>query len=94
MRFFPSATQILVQELDDRFPQYKVMSAFGVLYLQFWCQGDTEELFDKNLHILMDTYGHEIFLSEGDKKMLLKPLTDHDALISQRALFKTCMKSN
>jgi len=42
----------------------------------------------------MDTYGHGRILGEGDKKLLIKPLIDRDALMAQRSLFKTCMKSN
>lgn len=42
----------------------------------------------------MDTYGHGKILGEGEKKLLIPVLLDRDALMSQRGLFKTCMKSN
>jgi len=51
-------------------------------------------MFDKHLWTFMDTYGHGKLLGEGDKIFLIKPFIDQDALISQWALFKTCMKSN
>jgi hypothetical protein len=88
------AAEMLVKELEDRFPAHHVMNAFGILYPQFWCQGSAEEMFDKHLRTLMDTYGHGNFLGEGDKKMLIKPLIDREAIMSQRGLFKACMKSN
>lgn len=85
---------MLVHELDERFPAHHVMNAFGVLYPQYWCQVSAEETFDKHLRVLMDTYGHGKILGEGENKLLVTPLINRDALISQRALFKTCMKSN
>lgn len=51
-------------------------------------------MFDKHFRMLMDTYYHKKILEEGDKKMLIKLLIDHDALMSQRGLFKACMKSS
>ena len=81
-------------EFDARFLAHNVMNAFGIFYPQYWCQLNAEEAFDNHLCTLMDTYGHGNFLGEGDKKLLIKPLIDQDSLISQRALFKTCMKSN
>jgi len=85
---------MLVTELDARFPAQHVMNAFGILYPQYWCAPNAEEAFDSYLRTLMDTYGHEKILGEGDQKILIRPVIDRDALIAQRALFKTCMKSN
>jgi len=42
----------------------------------------------------MEAYSHGKILGEGDKKLLIRPLINRDALMSQRGLFKTCMKSN
>lgn len=83
-----------MQELDARFPAHHVMNAFGIFCPQYWWQVSAEEMFDKHLRILMDVYGHAKILGEGEGKLLIKPIIDRDALISQRALFKTCMKSN
>jgi hypothetical protein len=88
------AAKMLVEELDARFPAHHVMNAFGILYPQYWVQLSAEEMFDKHLRILMDTYGHGKILGEGEKKLLIPALLDRDALMSQRGLFKTCMKSN
>lgn len=88
------AAKLLVTELDARFPAQHVMNAMGILYPQYWCTPNAEDMFDSHLRTLMDMYGHGRILGEGEKKLLIKPLIDRDALISQRALFKTCMKSN
>jgi hypothetical protein len=90
----PGAAKMLIAELDARFPTHNVMNAFGIFYPQYWCQLNAEEAFDNHLRTLMDTYGHGKILGEGDKKLLIPPMIDRETLISQRALFKTCMKSN
>jgi hypothetical protein len=88
------AAKVLVAELDARFPNHNVMNAFGIFYPQYWCNVNAEDAFDGHLRTLMDTYGHGKILGEGDNKILIPPLIDCGALISERALFKTCMKSN
>jgi len=70
------------------------MNAFGILYPQYWCHVAAEENFDKHLRILLDAYGHGKILGEGEQKLMIKPLINRDAIMSQRSLFKTCMKSN
>jgi len=88
------AALVLIVELDARFPNHNVMNAFGIFYPQYWCQSNAEEAFDNHLRCLMETYGHAKILGEGDSKLMLTPLIDREALIFQRALFKTYMRSN
>jgi len=92
--WFAGAATMLIAELDVRFPAQHVMNAFGILYPQYWCMPDAEEMFDSHMRTLMDTYGHGKILGEGDKKLLIPAVIDRDTLMSQRSLFKTCMKSN
>lgn len=40
------------------------------------------------------TYDHEKILGKGNNKLFIPPLTNYQILISQRVLFKMCMKSN
>lgn len=91
---YPGAAKMLIEELDAHFPSQHVMNAFGILYPQYWCMPDAEDMFDNHLRTLMDAYGHGKILGSGDKKLLITPVINRDALISQRALFKICMKSN
>jgi len=84
----------LIQELDNRFPAQNVMRALGNKYPQIWCQGNANEQFDAHLRVLMDAYGHGKILGQGDDKLLLPPLINRDLVMSQRGLFKMCMKSN
>lgn len=88
------AASLVIAELDARFPSQQVMNAFGILYPQYWCQGDAEEHFDKHLRCLLDNYGHGKILGEGDNKILVPALINRDLLMAQRSLFKTCMRSN
>jgi len=83
-----------VQELDNRIPAQNVMSALGIMYPQFWCDANADDQFDAHLRVLVDAYGHGKTLGSGSEKLLLKPLIDRDQLMSQRGLFKVCMKSN
>lgn len=84
----------LISELDTRFPAQHVMNAMGILYPQYWVQGLAEENFDKHLRTLMDAYGHGKVVDTGETKHFIQPLISRDQLMSQRSLFKTCMKSN
>lgn len=88
------AANKLIEELDSRFPAQNVMSALGIMYPQFWCEGNAEAQFDGHLRVLMETYGHGKVLGVGSDKLLLPPLINRDLLMSQRGLFKMCMKSN
>jgi len=88
------AASKLIQELDNRFPAQAVMSALGILYPQFWCDANAEEHFDAHLRVLLDAYGHAKAVGARTDKVLLKPLVDHDLIMSQGGLFKMCMKSN
>ena len=85
---------MLISELDSRFLAQQMMNAFGIFYPQYWCDKKAEETFDSHLQALMAHYGHGKILGEGDAKLLVKPLIDRDAVMAQRSLFKTCMKSN
>jgi len=77
-----SAAKLLVQELDAHFPSaHNVMNAFGILYLQFWCQPNAKDMFNKHLRTLIEAYGYSKILGEGEKKMLIPPLLNCDSLI-------------
>jgi len=61
------------------------MSTLGIMYLQFWCDGNAERQFDVHLRVLMETYGHSKVLgktSENDK-LLLSPLINRELLMLQ-----------
>jgi len=58
------------------------------MYLQFWCDANSEEHFDAHLKVLMEAYGHGKTLGKGSGKLLLKPLIARDLLMSQHGLFK------
>jgi hypothetical protein len=70
------------------------MNAMGILYPQYWLQGNAEEQFDKHLRTLIDAYGHAKVIGDGETKFAIPPLIDRDEIMSQRGLFKCCMKSN
>ena len=76
------AAKMLVEELDARFPTHHVMNALGILYPQHWVELSAKEMFDKHLRILMDTYGDGKILGEGENKLLILALLDHDSLMS------------
>lgn len=94
MGVLAGAATKLIAELDNRFPAHHVMNAMGMLYPQYWVQLAAEENFDKHLRTLMDAYRHGRIVDTGEAKHFIQPLIDRDQLMSQRGLFKTCMKSN
>ena len=91
---FVGAVGKLIHELDHRFPAQNVMSALDIMYPQFWCEANADEQFDAHLRVLMEAYRHGKILGFGNEKVLLPPLINRDQLMSQRGLFKVCMKSN
>jgi hypothetical protein len=48
--------EMLMQELENRFPSSDILSIFGILYPQYWLQEGVEEAFPKYLQVLKKQY--------------------------------------
>jgi hypothetical protein len=48
--------EILMQELENRFPSSDILSVFGILYPQYWLQDNAKEAFPKHLQVLKRQY--------------------------------------
>ena len=88
------AASTLIKELDNRFLSQNLMQAMGILYPQYWLQGDCEESFSKHIRVLMDHYGRGRILGKDDETILVPALIDRELLLSQQGLFKLTMLSN
>jgi len=47
-----SIAKTLIQELETRFLAHGVMDVLGIVYPQYWLQGDCETSFPKHLAII------------------------------------------
>ena len=72
----------LIKEMDSWFLLQNVMQAMGILYPQYWLQGDCEESFSKHIRVLMDYYGHGKILGKDNNKVLVLALIDRELLLS------------
>ena len=47
----------VLEELDTRFPIVAMLDALGMVYPQYWLQGDCEANFQKHLMVIKEFYG-------------------------------------
>jgi hypothetical protein len=89
---------LLRGELDRRFPNSDLMCALGVVFPQYWLQGNADELFPLHMKTIRDHYcvGRSLNLGTEEEPRLkqVEPLLDARTLGLQSSLFKLTMKSN
>lgn len=87
-----SATQRLIEELDQRFPSQEIMNAIDIIYPQFWLQLEVKHDFLVQLNILKSHYCHMKHI--GVNCVFNLPLLDEVLLDKQTYFFKITMMSN
>jgi hypothetical protein len=60
-----------------------MLDAMGVVYPQYWCQGDCEQSFRKHLTVLKDYYGEPWWVGTDENKRLIPPVLDRYKLESE-----------
>jgi hypothetical protein len=89
--------EMLMQELENRFPSSDILSAFGILYPQYWLQDDAEEAYPKHLQVLKRQYcGTRSQGAHGPRELptlTCGELLSSSALSIQQSLFKVIMKA-
>jgi hypothetical protein len=88
------AASKLLDETKARFLSVSLMDALGVVYPQYWIQGDCEDSFRKHLTILEDYYCEPKYVSNGAETLLIPPLLDRYRLEVEQPLFKVAMINN
>lgn len=92
------AAKLLVEELEDRFPNHDLLSALGVVFPQFWVQPDCQVNFAVHLNAIKAFYSEQkscLIGEDGSRVMtpILPPL-DATTLDMQAAMFKMAMITN
>jgi hypothetical protein len=95
---YHEAALLLRGELDRHFPNSDLMCALGVVFPQYWLQGNADEFFPLYMKTIHDHYCVGRSLNRGtDEEPCVKqiePLLDTRTLDLQSLLFKLTMKSN
>jgi hypothetical protein len=91
---YAEAAQKLIDESKARFPSVAVMDALGVVYPQYWLQGDAEVSFRKHLTVLQDFYCEPKYVGTGSAMQLVPPILDRFKLEVEQPLFKVAMLNN
>jgi hypothetical protein len=92
------AAEVLIGELDRRFPDSELMNALSIVFPQFWLQSTCDELFALHMNTIRGHFAVVGFVNRGTveepKIVQVDPLLDARTLGLQTSLFKLTMKSN
>jgi hypothetical protein len=93
-----AAAELLISQLERRFPDCDIMEALGVIFPQYWLQDTCDDLFPVHLQVLKDWLCgvRSVVVGSGEErqaKQIAGPLDAHQ-LDLQLCLFKLTMKSH
>jgi hypothetical protein len=65
-----AAAELLMSQLDKRFPNFEIMEALSVVFLQYWLQKKCDEFFPVHLLVIKDWFSNlKVSMFEfGDEK--------------------------
>lgn len=92
--FVAAAADQVVEEVRSRFPAHGLMDALGMVYPQYWKNGDPQALFRKHLDVIKAHFGESRSIGTGDDKILVPALLDARKLESEQHLFRVSMVHN
>jgi hypothetical protein len=89
--------EMVMRELDSRFPHSDILCAFGILYPQYWVQEGVEEAFPKHLDVLKAHFCEStVQQARGEDELpqvRIPGILSAQALDIQQSLFKVTMKA-
>jgi hypothetical protein len=92
------AAELLIGELEKRFPVSDLMNSLAIVFPQFWLQSNSDELFGLHMKTLRGHFGVVRHFNRGSKEepqmVQVDPILDARTLGYQTSLFKLTMKSN
>ena len=92
------ACEVLIAELDKRFPDSKLMNALAIVFPQFWLQSNCDDLFLSHMKTLGSHFCVAMHINRSTKDKLqmvqVEPMLDIRTLGFQMLFFKLTMKSN
>jgi len=74
--FLYAAARKLMDEMKSKFLDHNLMDALGVVYPQYWMQGDCDASFCKHLDIIKNFCGESKWIGEDDTKRLVPAILD------------------
>ena len=83
-----------MDEMSSRFPDHGLMDALGVVYPQYWLQGDCASSFRKHLDIIKNFYYEPKWIGEDEQKRCVPAVLDKFLLESEQPIFKIAMIAN
>ena len=76
------------------FPDHGLMDALGIVYPQYWLQGNCAASFRKHLDIIKAFYGEPRCIGKGENKRFIPAMLEKFLLESEQPLFKIAMIAN
>jgi hypothetical protein len=90
-----AAAEMLISQLDRRFPNCDIMEALGVVFPQYWLQEGCDDLFPSHLAVIREWFCDMKSVTGPDGQPLqIRALLDGHLLSMQQCLFKLTMKSH
>ena len=84
----------LMDKMAGRFPDHNLMDALGIVYPQYWLQGDCAASFRKHLDIIKDFYGEPKWIGQDENKRCVPAVLDKSLLELEQPLFRIAMIAN
>ena len=93
--YFAEAAEHVIKEVRGRFSSDNIMNALGLVYLQYWLNGDPQALFRGHLDLVKKHYGEPKWVRKGtSKELCIQPILDVVKLEEQQHLFFVTMVHN
>ena len=109
VRHLVGAAEVLITQLEKRFPASTLMDAFGIVYLQYWMVARAEENFAWHLKIIKEQYAYTMKfpklkvkkgqkdvgeVTEDEETKSVEPILSAAKLDEQAQMFVITMKAN
>ena len=92
---FAKAAEHVIKEVRSRFPSHNIMDALGLVYPQYWLNGDPQALFRGHLDLVKKQYGESKWIWKGTpEELCILPILDAGKLEEQQHLFRVTMVHN
>ena len=92
---FAEAAQHVIKEVRGHFSSHNIMDALGLVYPQYWLNGDPQALFWGHLDLVKKHYGEPKWVRKGtSEELCIQPILDAVKLEEQQHLFRVTMVHN
>lgn len=91
------AAEVIINQLDEKFPNCELMDSFGIVFPQYWKSGKSLSTFPLHFAVLKKYFCEKKSLKEngeGNSSIDISQALNLELLESQMSLFKLTMKQN